>query len=378
MNTLFVFGAGASLHCGAPLVRDFLKDLHVLKDEVDSLPHYDRLRMAEAILDVQSACKELSWETAATDLEEVFSFVDTALQIQYFGSREPRSIKMLRKNLCHVVMFMLERRVKFKNESGRLVAPYPYGQLVHLLRSIRSRNYCFITLNYDVALDSALYEESRKPQYCLVPTNDLWGGSCLLKLHGSMNWRSCSEPKNRCQKVTSFPVDPRVFTKEQLGDHPFFPVPVRGKRHPLCDCGAELEPTPLIVPPTWNKRCEWFLEEPWKTAGMALRQAHSIVIVGYSMPPTDQYFRSLFKFSLLENQVLKQVVVVDIRESEELRRHWECFLKPQLTDKLRIISKPFIKALFGESEVPTVQVVQHDPIKFMYGDLLQVLSRCEL
>ena len=52
----------------------------------------------------------------------------------------------------------------------------------------------------------------------------------------------------------------------------------------------------VIVPPTWSKDlAEYPYGDIWKEARVEVRRARIIVVIGYSVPDTDLFSRSLFK-----------------------------------------------------------------------------------
>ena len=62
--------------------------------------------------------------------------------------------------------------------------------------------------------------------------------------------------------------------------------------------GAESQ-GPLIVAPSWTKTVGQKLLEPiWKEAAVELSSASHVYIIGYSLPPTDRFFRDLLSLGL--------------------------------------------------------------------------------
>ena len=101
----------------------------------------------------------------------------------------------------------------------------------------------------------------------------------VLKLHGSMNWGR--DGKKRVKVFESY---------EKL----------RGE-------GAKLE----IVPPTWNKVISPALSEVWKNANEVLSTATNIIVVGFSMPPTDLHVKYLLAAGVKGNVSLRKIIFVD-------------------------------------------------------------------
>jgi hypothetical protein len=96
------------------------------------------------------------------------------------------------------------------------------------------------------------------------------GQGTYLKVHGSIDWFHCVNES--C----------RVFGRA-------YPLLEREARHPCAHCFETLRP--LIVPPTLNKplRALPAVRRLWSRASYELKVASSVLVWGYSLPPTDFY-----------------------------------------------------------------------------------------
>lgn len=157
-----------------------------------------------------------------------------------------------------------------------------------------------VSLNYDCLMDDALRTDAGfrfdpdRGGYGLTVASGAgaWrksgrgrraeGSISLLKLHGSLNWRSRSVPL-------------------RLRQQPYTPV-AQG----------------VIAPPLTNKPVT---DEPfrsiWLQARRAVQRMRRLVIVGYSMPDADGLVRTLLATDLSRN--LEQVVLVDPSEETQSR-----------------------------------------------------------
>jgi hypothetical protein len=132
----------------------------------------------------------------------------------------------------------------------------------------------------------------------------------VLKLHGSVNWvnfpeyLSSSEEKARPAlgqeedwELEPGPLGPRVF-----GDY----SELRNKGF-----------SPLLLPPTWRKDlgtdqyARYNFSSVWDGAVAALRTATNVIILGYSVPPTDLHFRYLLAAGLQDNISLRRILFVN-------------------------------------------------------------------
>jgi hypothetical protein len=120
----------------------------------------------------------------------------------------------------------------------------------------------------------------------------------LLKLHGSLNWRSAS-------------------------------TPIRLRRNPYTTASAG-----VIVPPLTNKPVT---DEPfasvWKEARKAVAKMRRLVIVGYSLPQADGLVRTLLITDL--STELEEIIVADPSE-ETVEKYATLF--GRLAPKARIFT----------------------------------------
>ena len=80
----------------------------------------------------------------------------------------------------------------------------------------------------------------------------------------------------------------------------------------------------FLSPPTWLKRFGGYLSQVWDRAVEALQTATRVVILGYSIPETDQHFRYLLGAGLRDNISLRRVFFVNpALAAEEQRRELE-------------------------------------------------------
>jgi len=167
-----------------------------------------------------------------------------------------------------------------------------------------------LTFNYDIGLDFSLSSEGIEFDYYLEETGQ---GVPLLKLHGSMNWFRLKE--NR--KIIPF------TAKEYRTD---FRLRHVGNSNPKATCPITkqaveklrnqylhgVDAQPVLVPPTWSKG-EYHREigNVWRRAAAELKQARHIFVLGYSLPPTDQFFRLLFALGTEGPAVLRRMSIYD-------------------------------------------------------------------
>lgn len=137
-----------------------------------------------------------------------------------------------------------------------------------------------ISLNYDTLLDEALAAAGAPPDYGLAP--EPHGGPLLLKLHGSLNWAHCPA----CDQI--------VVAGEQVAHR------LPGYAALSCDRCANPNLRGVIISPTLLKRYTVSaLGRVFDHALDALRAAHRIRFIGYSLPSADVAVHQLLRRGLL-------------------------------------------------------------------------------
>lgn len=170
-----------------------------------------------------------------------------------------------------------------------------------------------ITFNYDTLIEDSLVAlqvpfsygfQDQNAQYspsakCIKSQNDEHALR-ILKLHGSVNW---SVP-NTTDGRHSITADYQELMK--TGNKVF------------------------LVPPTWRKVFGGGLIDIWKKALHALETATRIIVIGFSMPATDQHFRYLLTAGLQNNISLRKFLFVNPTNPAQLRHNLFKILRPEL------------------------------------------------
>jgi NAD-dependent SIR2 family protein deacetylase len=162
-----------------------------------------------------------------------------------------------------------------------------------------------ITFNWDLLVDNLItLQRPSGPNYgtdALVPRGPRVLNRpgepfpMLLKLHGSFNWMECS----RCRGCSAHLLLGKVVAAHYSGQPTM--------------CESCNEPTePIIIPPTLLKRYESrVIESIWRKAHAALKDASEIMIIGYSLPPTDFKAKWLFMESRANALPLRSLSIFD-------------------------------------------------------------------
>ena len=147
----------------------------------------------------------------------------------------------------------------------------------------------FITFNYDTVLEDSLFNlglpfsyglgKQTKNLDCSARVSSDGSGLQVLKLHGSLNW--AKQTKRRGRAFTVF-----------------------GNYSDVRKAGL----IPELVPPTWKKTFQGQIGDVWSSAVRNLQTATRVVVIGFSMPPTDMHFKYLIAAGLQQNVSLRQIV----------------------------------------------------------------------
>jgi hypothetical protein len=164
---VFILGAGASKHAGAPLMAEFLdtaRDLYAAGVPGISRSAFDRVFRAIADLQIVHSKSELD----LINLESVFGAFEMARLIgSDLGSAERSATggDELVSAMQRVITETLQETVLFPVQGAQIHAPAQYDAFAQFIQSLRGVNkrVAFITFNYDVALD---YDLTRVRSEC--------------------------------------------------------------------------------------------------------------------------------------------------------------------------------------------------------------------
>lgn len=315
---VFIFGAGASKQGGAPVMSNFIQEAErVLNDTTDQ-------SYLGIVLRFSDACKSLhAYSNVDLDnLETLYGLAEMAEMTKRFPNYSSEDITEVVRALRRVIVKTIEKTLTFPYYERMVAPPEGYRELVESLREIEadSRKVAFITFNYDLGLDYALRYHSIPHDYCIDGLRP--GTVPLLKLHGSLNWFLCES----CNRVVTWNLND--FFQTGRWQH----LSKNGQRHldfsdHLDEMPHDCSPShrePLIVPPTWNKPTyRSALKSVWATAADVLSDVRDLIVIGFSLPETDLFFKYLYSIGTASAR-LRQIRVFD--PDERVRERFEGLL----------------------------------------------------
>jgi hypothetical protein len=312
---VFVLGAGASAAGGAPVASNFMEKAKQLQRNAD-LGGKDKdafdlvFRARDALKAVHSKAN-----LDLANLEVLFNAFEMAALFNRLGPLSEEEVQRLPDAMRRVIARTIEENLIFHVDqrttiNARLLPPTPYGEFADLLIKLSGNrgwhDTCVITFNYDLGIDCALGSHGISYGYGL--DDKASGGLNLLKLHGSLNWHQCPQ----CQEIVPWPLDD-YLQKHQWkflpgGSEAKLEVSLRVPQ--FGHCGPPLIVEPTIVPPTWNKGTHYAqLKRVWRLAAKHLSEAEYIFIIGYSYPPTDEFFKYLYALGSIGEGWLEHIYV---------------------------------------------------------------------
>jgi hypothetical protein len=312
-DTVFILGAGASKQAGAPVMANFLDEARNLlyTNSVENEKQNFEL-VFESIGALQSVHSKSQLDL--DNIESVMAAFEIAETLQKFpedsqiGSRNRTAAlnRLIAKTIAKTLQFPL-------SGESRLMAPAPYKEFVELIKFLQKdvnprHSVSVITFNYDIACDFAFTDNQLLPDYGIIKTNDSRGKTPLIKLHGSLHW-SYNADKS---EIDIRPIDVNSLPYIAGNSH----------RTVLVDFTDEdrFKGGPVIVPPTWNKsEHHQTLATVWQKAAFELTNARNIFIIGYSLPPTDSFFRYLWALGTEGPSPLQKIWVFNPDDSVEER-----------------------------------------------------------
>lgn len=312
-RTVIVLGAGASREAGGPLMNDFIK-------MADDLNRQGRAGWAQESFDLVFHARELlqrAWVKGRIDLdniEHLFAAFEMSELLGRLADLEPSKVCRLVDAMRNVITRTLEDAIRWPTVDGKpLYPPAPYDAFAEVVSLLHNSPLygpvSLVTFNYDLALDHALLYHGFDTDYCLSPgpaaprTNLI----PLMKLHGSLNWDA--EPGTvKVLPISSHNIPRRSGRPSgQLGSVPLSQLLGDSRLFP-----QDRPYVPEIIPPTWNKgKHHSRLLNVWQRAANSLHDAENIIIAGYSLPETDQFFRHFYALSTISDTILQRFWVID-------------------------------------------------------------------
>lgn len=342
---VYIFGAGASEDFGLPLGNRLFDCAYGLLSISDDSLGVGELK--SVLMDVEKYMRQIFTnlpgdKKAYPPLEEVLTFLWDYKKVERYDYTKQKLISLFDNEkgvegvfdvFAKMLGLTLAGCMRLKQFGNHIQA---FNKFIKSL-DFQERNIAFISLNYDLLLDNALYEcisQNIITDFSYgVPLSDIEKkyrdasaqkfcrekGVLLLKPHGSLNLVLCRRHR-QCDCGEGF-----YYSKSD-----FLAVKAKDLKCPCCF--ARLEP--LLIPPlynkagyigeksvrrpgTWRSTAEVYRHHVDRRITETLQAADEITVIGYSLPAYDYDFKTLLMTSLMQNQKRNEVCLKIITKGNE-------------------------------------------------------------
>ena len=339
---VFILGAGASVHAGAPVMKKFFQCAKNLKRKLRLRSYEKDYLIVEQTRAILRGAKVKS-QFDVDNLEEVYTALEMVELINGIDGMSVTDCKEAKLALNNLIKITLQESIEFpvekKESEGYQIIPHKaYKLLAQEAENIRNTHptvpVSVLTFNYDLAFDLALLQTKSKFSYCLNSASDLRKKIRYCKLHGSLNW-GIGKTTNKIECAN-------LNLNESLNLQDM--VETSTVRLSIDDLWKSKEESlsgyPLIVPPTGEKqRLQSLIKPVWREAAKVLKSAEVLVIIGYSFPINDQFFKNFFSLSTIGKGDLEKLIVID--PSQESTNNFLRLLSPDMKDHFEHIKGSF-------------------------------------
>lgn len=303
-HNVYILGAGFSRLRGLPLIEDFMLKMRDALQYHSKLNHVKECAAINVVLEFRLSASAAAYRVHV-DLENIEDLFSLASASQ--GQLEDNIKLAIAATLDYCVKKTPMPRARFEATPGQIQPPPSWASTENPLvpRSPQwnvpayefivkamlgtwespdpiSEN-TFITFNYDTLVEDSL--AALGVSYSLgfdgVRRETEVSSVRVLKLHGSVNWVVAKGSRTKITVMDSY----RSVINEGL--------------------------TPQIIPPTWKKDSKGAFDAIWSESLSALADATRVVIIGFSIPPTDLHFKYLLAAGLRENYSLREIVFIN-------------------------------------------------------------------
>lgn len=332
-DTLFVFGAGASIAEGIPLQKDILKLIYESDDEdINTSEAADQVRnFINLNFDISDG--------VYPSLESIFGYLDYFISKREGLGKEYTTSRIIeiKEALIQLIHYVISKPSGNRNGTYR-----KFWDLV----SETNRNVSVVTMNYDTLLDEAfdfLYPDKAYIDYCIELMNyhhyhdisafDWWvnprepvsvweGGDPkpikLIKVHGSLNWKYC----NCCNQVLLTAWNTKIDLSS-MGFKGYIGASCENPKAVDFDLTCPLDGNrfdTFIVPPSHIKDLSHpVINKLLDETAIEIRKVKKIVFVGYSFPEADVHIKALFRKNMKDST---EIYVVDPYLNDSIRSNY--------------------------------------------------------
>lgn len=310
-KTVFILGAGATRgcsfvsemkrkgHCLPPLDSDFFTQLQ----RVSNAAHSERIKR------LISGMVEWFGSNYALGMEQVFIHLEHAGRMLKHLGKDAGSdyitVTKLKRDLIQSIAIILgESLTKVRTGGAGSYELHECAWHDKLVSDLADQGDAFISFNYDCVLDDSLRRKGTNKW------NPHYGYCFKLKPHGKglsgyEYWTPGGTPVDRASTIHVHKVHGSLHFNEDTTGVILKKRPYGNPRAASGDMHFS------IIPPESSKSYETGrFGDTMQAAHRSLRDATRLVIVGYSLPLSDQHAEALFRFGL-KRDALDALVIVN-------------------------------------------------------------------
>lgn len=231
-------------------------------------------------------------------------------------------------------------------EGGNFRMPYSYLMFVQAIAEIREKergDVCsIISFNYDILAEMALFLSRTLGLSYNDHISFTDGNVPVIKLHGSLSWGTCPKCKELVSLPMSYVREAAFITSPDGGGMLYLRISSLLAQARLQHCNQAIDPTPVIVPPSWNKT-EYANQvgHIWHEAARQLSDAENIIVCGYSLPETDVFFKHLFALGSVGSSLIRHFWVIDPDPDRRVEERFRAMLGKAALSRFIMFRVPF-------------------------------------
>jgi len=349
-KVVFILGAGASHQSGAPLMANFLDVANTLLHSNQVQEKREQFEKVFAAIGALQAVHSKA-QLDLNNIESIFTVLELGRIIQKVPGMTSDQIPQAIAALKELIVKTLEVTMVFPTNGRQIGVPKPYEEFASLLAYLKTEAFptqtaSVITFNYDVAVDMAMYRAGLGPDYIIEKPQGNNTYIPLLKLHGSLNWATETSTRNiRPLHLTSYFQHYNCMSFEEHSTT-LLPMGSQLVEYFTRFGGAQVDPEPVIVPPSWNKAdYHAALSNIWASAAQHLSEAEQIFVIGYSLPETDSFFRHLYALGSVGTAPLRRIAIFNPDTSGEIDKRFRALLGPGAIARYEYHENTFAQAI---------------------------------
>jgi hypothetical protein len=310
-NTVFILGAGATRgcsfvnemkrrgHCLPPLDGDYFTQLQ----RVSNKAHAARIkRLVEGLVNWFGSNYSLGMEQVFCHLEHAERMLD---HLGKEASEDYKKVTALKKDLEQSIAIILGESLTMVKPGGK--GSYELSECEwhdKIVTALIDQGDAIISFNYDCVIDDSLRRRGQGKW------NPHFGYGFKLKPRG----QGLSGDAHWCPAGGGEPTRDETIKVHKVHGSLHFTVEkgvTNLKKRPYGNTRAASGDLKFkIIPPESSKSYnEGEYGYIMKNAYQSLRKATRVVVIGYSLPPSDQHAESLFRFGIKKNALDALVVV---------------------------------------------------------------------